>query len=107
MEKEGEFPLEWDLQRIRNMRYLTPSLFVAPILAGALLAPAAQAAISGVCPDGSIYIVQEEAQIPCSDSKRVEPHEVPPLRPQYLPTPYTWQVWNERHDLREEAGVSS
>jgi len=60
--------------------------------------PTAARAISGVCPDGSIYIVQNEQQIPCKASKQVEPTEMPPLRPGYLPTPYTWQVWNERHD---------
>ena len=56
------------------------------------------AGISGVCPDGSIYIVQTAAQIPCRESKQVEPSEMPPLRPSHLPTPYTWQVWNQRHD---------
>lgn len=65
-------------------------------LAAAGAAPAA--AITGVCPDGSIYIVQHASQIPCARSKQVEPHEVPPVRPHYLPTPYTWQVWNESQD---------
>jgi hypothetical protein len=72
---------------------------VATLLgASALLAgEAASGAHTGVCPDGSIYIVQEVRQIPCADAKPVEPHEVPPIRPDYLPTPYTWKVWNERH----------
>ncbi len=66
--------------------------------ASALLAgESASAAHTGVCPDGSIYIVQEVRQIPCADAKPVDPHEVPPIRPEYLPTPYTWKVWNERH----------
>jgi hypothetical protein len=61
--------------------------------------PAARAeAITGVCPDGSIYIVRSEAQVPCSRSKRIEPHEVPPLRPEYLPSPYTWHVWQQREN---------
>lgn len=67
------------------------------IVLASFVAPAAHA-ISGVCPDGSIYIVQNAQQIPCKASKQVEPSEMPPLRPDYLPTPYTWQVWNERHD---------
>ncbi len=66
-------------------------------LAAAPAGPAA-AGISGLCPDGSIYIVQRESQIPCPDSKQVAPHEIPPIRPELLPTPYTWKVWNERQD---------
>ena len=64
----------------------------------ASLAGAAQAGITGVCPDGSIFIVQREAQIPCSAAKRMEPHEVPPMRPEHLPRPYTWQIWNQQQD---------
>jgi hypothetical protein len=60
--------------------------------------PAGAEAITGVCPDGSIYIVQNESQVPCSRSKRIEPHEVPPLRPEYLPSPYTWHVWQQREN---------
>ncbi len=56
------------------------------------------ASITGVCPDGSIYIVQHESQIPCEHSKAVAPSQVPPVRPQYLPKPYTWQVWTEQND---------
>jgi hypothetical protein len=64
------------------------------------VSPAAVHAAShtGVCPDGSIYIVQEARQIPCADAKAVRSDEVPPIRPHYLPTPYTWKVWNERND---------
>ncbi|UCE85399.1 MAG: hypothetical protein JSU66_13805 [Deltaproteobacteria bacterium] len=51
-----------------------------------------------MCPDGSVFIVQSEASIPCERAKRVEPHEVPPLRPDYLPKPYTWQVYGESVD---------
>jgi hypothetical protein len=54
--------------------------------------------ISGVCPDGSMFIVQREAQIPCSRSKRVEPGEMPPVRPDYLPKPHTWEIWSEQND---------
>jgi hypothetical protein len=52
-------------------------------------------AITGLCPDGSIFIVQTETAIPCHDAKLVAPDEVPPLRPEYLPSPYTWQVYHQ------------
>jgi hypothetical protein len=54
--------------------------------------------ISGVCPDGSIYIVQHDSQIPCKHSKQVEPGEIPPVRPDYLPKPHTWEIWAEQND---------
>lgn len=54
--------------------------------------------VTGICPDGSLYIVQSVASIPCRNSKRVRPEDVPPLRPHLRPTPYTWDVWNERND---------
>src|SRR5690606_10206611 len=73
--------------------------------AGALLlglglaaSPAAAAAITGVCPDGSVFIVQRAADVPCRDAKRVEPHQVPPLRPENLPRAYLWQVHREGID---------
>ncbi len=62
------------------------------------LALPARAGISGVCPDGSIYIVQRAEQIPCSASKQVEPHELPPLRGDYLPRPYGWELHQKRQD---------
>jgi len=58
----------------------------------------AAAGITGVCPDGSIYIVQRAELIPCRDSKRVEPDEVPPLKPEMLPRPYGWEVFHQRND---------
>ena len=69
----------------------------APLL---LLSPFAAKAesITGVCPDGSIFIVQHESQIPCRAAKEVDPLEVPPIRPHYLPNPYTWQVYNQLTD---------
>lgn len=63
----------------------------------ALPSPAALA-ITGICPDGSVFIVQHESQIPCRAAKEVETHELPPIRPQYLPNPYTWHVYNEVQD---------
>ena len=41
--------------------------------------PGGAAALTGVCPDGSIYIVQEASQIPCREAKAVELDEVPPI----------------------------
>jgi hypothetical protein len=81
------------MRRFPCVRPLAALLGVSALLAG----ESASAAHTGVCPDGSIYIVQEVRQIPCADAKPVDPHEVPPIRPEYLPTPYTWKVWNERH----------
>jgi len=52
-------------------------------------------ALTGICPDGSMFIVKKESDIPCRAPKLVEPGEMPPIRPEYLPTPYTWQVYNE------------
>ena len=74
-------------------------LRLAPLCAAIVLLAGspARASYTGVCPDGSIYVVHEERQIPCRDAKPVDPHDVPPIRPEYLPTPYTWKVWNERH----------
>lgn len=60
--------------------------------------PAAGASITGICPDGSLFIVQRPEAIPCSDAKQLEPHEVPPLKPEFLPRPYSWEVFNQRND---------
>ena len=67
-------------------------------LAAALVAGDARARITGVCPDGSIFIAPREELIPCDRAKLVAPDEVPPLRPEHLPRPYTWQVYQERQD---------
>jgi hypothetical protein len=80
----------------------TAKLSVAGV---ALAAGGAAAAYTGVCPDGSIYIVQDVRQIPCRDAKAVDTHEVPPIRPEYLPTPYTWKVWNDRHSANNPYNV--
>jgi hypothetical protein len=64
----------------------------------ALLAGPAGATISGVCPDGSIFIVQREADIPCSAAKRVAPEEMPPIKPEFLPRPYAWEVYQQQQD---------
>jgi hypothetical protein len=67
-------------------------------LVACLAAPAAQASITGVCPDGSIFIVQQVEAIPCADAKRVEPGDVPPLKPELLPRPYAWEVFNQQQN---------
>ena len=54
--------------------------------------------VSGVCPDGSIFIVRSADAIPCGDARRVEPEDMPPIKPQYLPRPYAWQVFQARQD---------
>ena len=66
--------------------------------ASLLALPAAAEALSGLCPDGSIFIVQRAADIPCKRAKLVDPAELPPLRPELLPRPYTWMVDQEARD---------
>ena len=48
--------------------------------------------LSGVCPDGSFFIVQTMESVPCARAKLVDPADLPPIRPQLLPRPYTWYV---------------
>jgi len=82
------------MSRRRSRRLLLPPAVLLGTLA---LAPAA-GAITGVCPDGSIFIVQSADAIPCRDAKRVDSSDVPPLQPEYLPRPYGWEVFNQRSD---------
>ncbi len=56
-------------------------------------------ALAGVCPDGSVFIVQRASQIPCTGAKQVEPSKIPPLRPENLPRPYLWEVYREKADV--------
>lgn len=82
------------LRRPRTPRRWTP--FAAAVLA---VGAASEAhAISGVCPDGSVFVVQRAADIPCSRARTVEPSDVPPLRPENLPRPYLWQVYQEKQN---------
>jgi hypothetical protein len=74
------------------------STYTSAFLLWALAAAPAAAGITGVCPDGSIYIVPRAALIPCKDSKQVAPDEVPPIKPEMLPRPYGWEVFNRRND---------
>jgi hypothetical protein len=71
-------------------------LLLLPLLLWA--APALAESISGVCPDGSIFIVQQPNAIPCRGAKRVEPGDIPPIQPEYLPRPYGWEVFNRETD---------
>jgi hypothetical protein len=76
----------------RSPASLGRSAVAAAVLA---LASPAAATVTGVCPDGSVFVVPREELIPCKQHKAVEPEQVPPLRPEYLPRPYTWQVYQE------------
>jgi hypothetical protein len=60
--------------------------------------PTLAESISGVCPDGSIFVVRTASAIPCEDARRVEPEHVPPIKPHYLPRPYAWEVFQSRQD---------
>jgi hypothetical protein len=60
--------------------------------------PATAAAITGVCPDGSVFVVRRQADVPCREAKRVEPSRVPPLRPENLPRAYLWEVHRQKID---------
>lgn len=72
---------------------------VAAVAGGLASVPSSAAAvITGVCPDGSMFIVQDSAAIPCAEAKQVEPDRMPPLRPEYLPRPFGWQQHQRRKD---------
>ena len=72
--------------------------FTALCLLAAGMATPAQAGISGVCPDGSMFIVKKTADIPCPRAKLVDSHDMPPIRPHYLPRPYAWEQHRRRQD---------
>jgi hypothetical protein len=65
---------------------------------GVCVASAGSASVTGVCPDGSMFIVQRAESIPCRDAKAVEPSDVPPMKPEYLPRPYGWEVFHRKND---------
>jgi hypothetical protein len=56
--------------------------------------------LSGVCPDGSMFIVKDASDVPCRKAKLVDPSEMPPLRPELLPNPYTWTIDQQSRDPR-------
>ena len=71
------------------------------LVAGSVLlgsTPAAGKTISGVCPDGSIFIVQRLSAVPCPDAKQVDPNDIPPLNPELLPRPYGWEMFQDRQN---------
>jgi len=72
---------------------------LAPVLVAicALLASSADAdsTLSGVCPDGSFFVVQSRESVPCDNPHFAEPDQLPPVRPYLLPRPYTWYVDQE------------
>lgn len=66
------------------------------LLIGILIgAPTHAETLSGLCPDGSAFVVQHANAVPCRDARFVEPADMPPLRPQFLPRPYMWQIDRE------------
>jgi hypothetical protein len=73
-----------------------PSLCALAVALGAGFGAAEAQALSGVCPDGSVFVVRRAADIPCSNARRVEPSNMPPLRPENLPRPYLWQLHQEK-----------
>jgi hypothetical protein len=72
------------------------SLAIAALAAA--LAGDAPASITGVCPDGSFFVVQSAEDVPCRDAKQVAPEDLPPLKPELLPRPYGWEVFQRRND---------
>ncbi len=75
----------------------------APIglLAALLWSPALVLAgsVAGICPDGSAFIVGRKADAPCVRARFVEdPSQLPPLRPELLPRPYTWTLDQRARD---------
>jgi hypothetical protein len=45
-----------------------------------------------------MFIVKQEADIPCPRAKLVEPNAMPPIRPTHLPRPYQWEVFQAEQD---------
>jgi len=87
--------------RARGAQCLAKRSASIPVLACVLLfggTPSAAKTISGVCPDGSIFIVQSRSAVPCPDAKQVNPNDIPPLNPEFLPRPYGWQQFQGRQD---------
>ena len=61
--------------------------------------PARAESIAGVCPDGSAFIVQKKADAPCRRARFLDdPSDMPPLRPDLLPQPYTWTLDQKARD---------
>jgi hypothetical protein len=76
-----------------KQRLLALSLGAVTALAGRTAT--ADDSLSGVCPDGSFFIVQSRSAIPCKNPHLADPSELPPVRPYLLPKPYAWYVDQE------------
>ncbi|MCL4685161.1 hypothetical protein KJ059_10460 [Myxococcota bacterium] len=90
--------LLWPGRSSRQVPFPVPFAIGTLALTAALAWPAPASAISGVCPDGSVFIVRRAADVPCREARRVEPHRVPPIRPENLPRPYLWEVHRQGID---------
>jgi hypothetical protein len=78
-------------------------LAVGSLTLGCALAASGDAraeSIAGVCPDGSIFVVAERANVPCARARFVAPSDLPPIKPQYLPRPYLQSVDEALRDER-------
>lgn len=79
------------------MRGINSAALALILWGGASFAQAGS--VAGVCPDGSAFIVTKRADAPCARAKFVsDPSELPPLRPELLPRPYTSQIQHEAQD---------
>ncbi|HTO52704.1 MAG TPA: hypothetical protein VMR50_04890 [Myxococcota bacterium] len=76
---------------------MTPRLLALSLgaLAGLATAARADTSLSGVCPDGSFFVVQSREAVPCANPHFAAPDQLPPVRPYLLPKPYTWYVDQE------------
>jgi hypothetical protein len=83
--------------KISRLQLVSVSLAALMLLAASAATPAG-ASITGVCPDGSMFIVKKTADIPCPRAKLVDSHDMPPIRPHYLPRPYAWEQHQQRQD---------
>ena len=89
------------LRRPPSRRTASPPQLLGRLVVGLglTLATVADAgSITGVCPDGSVFVVRDPASIPCRGARRVEPHQVPPMRPENLPRSYLWDVYREKQN---------
>ncbi len=84
-----------DFEYNRNVKTTLVSWRAACLLALAASPAAADSTLSGVCPDGSIFVVQSRSSVPCANPRFVDAADMPPLRPHLLPRPYTWYVDQE------------
>ena len=96
------YGLDFEYDPSVETRSLAPFFGALAMLAAPLAAGAAT--LSGVCPDGSFFVVQSRDAVPCSQPHFVDdPSELPPLRPHLLPRPYTWYVDQEARNPNNPA----